>query len=117
MRKRITFRLFFIPVLMMFVGFGLSSSGWAIDLQTAKSQGAVGEKPNGYLGLVNASASGDVKSMMKKINALRKKEYQKIAQRNKTNLSSIETLAGKKVMGKTPAGQYVQTSGGKWVKK
>ncbi|MGI6638421.1 MAG: YdbL family protein [Desulfobulbus sp.] len=90
------------------------TSAWALDLQTAKQRGLVGETPSGYLAVVQASteASGLVKS----INAQRKQEYANIAKRNGIDLGAVEQLAGKKAMEKTPAGQYVQV-GGVWVKK
>ena len=118
MTRRLTIRLFAMPALIiMLAGLGWSATSWAIDLQSAKSQGLVGEQPNGYLGLVKASASGDVKAMMEDINAKRKQEYQSIAQRNKTELSVIEALAGKKAIERTAAGQYVKLPSGQWTKK
>jgi len=118
MTRRLSLRLFAMPALIiMLAGLGWSAPGWAIDLQSAKSQGLVGEQPNGYLGLVKASVSADVKTMMNDINAQRKKEYQVIAQRNKTKLNVVEALAGKKAIERTPSGQYVKLPSGQWVKK
>ncbi len=73
----------------------------------AKSQGLVGETPTGYLEVVKANPETD-----KLINAKRKTHYQKIAKKNKTPLSKVEEMAGKKAMKKTPAGQYVKVGGG-----
>lgn len=118
MTRRLSLRLFAMPVLIvMLAGLGWSAPSWAISLQSAKAQGLVGEQPNGYLGLVKATASADVKAMMNNINAQRKTEYQAIAQRNNTSLSAVEALAGKKAIERTPAGQYVKLPSGRWLKK
>ena len=117
-RTHLSLRLLVMPALIiMLAGLGWSAPSWAIDLQAAKSQGLVGEQPNGYLGLVKASAAADVKAMMDDINAKRKKAYQSIAQRNKTDLNAVEVLAGKKAIEKTPSGQYVKLPSGQWAKK
>lgn len=118
MTRGLLLRVFTIPTLLiMLSGLGWSTASWAIDLQAAKAQGLVGEQPNGYLGLVKGDTSGDVKAMMQEINGLRKKEYESIAQRNQTELSVVEALAGKKAIEKTPAGQYIKLPGGEWKKK
>lgn len=116
MTRRLSLRLFAIPALIiMLAGLGWSAPGWAINLQDAKAQGLVGEQPNGYLGLVKASPAAE--ALMKDINTKRKKAYQAIAQRNKTKLNVVETLAGKKAINRTPRGQYIKNAAGKWVKK
>jgi len=118
MVRRSILRLVMIPVVLVtLAGFGLSTASWAMNLQEAKTKGLVGEQPNGYLGLVKADAGSDVKAMVNEINGLRKKEYQSIAQRNKTELNVVETLAGKKAIEKTPSGQYIRLPAGGWTKK
>ncbi len=118
MTARLSLRFLAIPALIItLAGLGWSGSSWAISLHEAKAQGLVGEQASGYLGLVKPNASGAVKALMKDINAKRRKEYQAIARRNKTGLSAIETLAGKKAIARTPSGRYVKPRSGKWVKK
>ena len=118
MTRRLALRLFAMPALIfMLAGLGWSAPSWAISLQDAKSQGLVGEQPNGYLGLVKANASADVKAMMNDINAQRKQEYQRIAKSNNTKLDVVEALAGKKAIERTPSGQYVKLPSGQWAKK
>ena len=91
-----------------------ANGGFAMDLQSAKQSGLVGETPGGYLGVVKADPGA--KSLVDSVNAKRKQEYQDIAKRNNIALKDVEQLAGKKAIDKTPAGQFVQV-GGKWVKK
>lgn len=90
-------------------------SSMAMDLQEAKAKGLVGEKLDGYLGVVKASP--EVSRLVDDINGARKKYYREIALRNKTSLEVVEKLAGEKAIDKTPGGQYVQTTSGQWQKK
>lgn len=89
-------------------------TGLALDLQTAKAQGLVGETLTGYLEAVKATP--EVQNLVNSINAKRKAEYQTIAKRNNTSLQAVEQLAGKKAIEKTPPGQYIKV-GGSWQKK
>ncbi len=98
------------------VGFDGPQISYALTLQEAKSQGVLGETPDGYLGLVSPTASSEVKSLMNTVNQKRKQKYQEIAQRNGTQLRAIEVLAGKTAIKKTKPGHYIKLSG-KWVKR
>ncbi len=89
-------------------------AAFALDLQTAKAQGLVGETLTGYLAPVKATP--EVQQLVKTINTKRKAQYIKIAQRNGTSLQAVEQLAGKKAIEKTPPGQFIKAGGG-WQKK
>ncbi len=86
----------------------------ALDLQTAKAQGLVGETTTGYLAPVKATP--EAQKLANNINAKRKQHYQQIAKRNKTPLNAVEQLAGKKAIEKTPSGQFININGS-WQKK
>jgi len=94
---------------------GFSSLLWAVDLQSAKNQGLVGETPSGYLAAVKDSA--DARAVVANVNNARKKHYQSIASRNGTSLQVVEILAGKKAIAKAARGHYVKNASGSWVKK
>ena len=103
-------------VTLIFVTFFVVwSNAFALDLQTAKSQGLVGETPSGYLAPVKGG-NGEAAKLVQSINTQRKAHYQNIANRNKTSLQSVEHLAGKKAIEKSPAGNFVQVNG-QWKKK
>lgn len=88
---------------------------WALSLEEAKAKGLVGEKPSGYLGLVNP-ADRDAQVLVNEVNQKRRQAYEEIARRNGTNLSQVELLAGEKAIQNTKAGHLVEGPGG-WVKK
>ncbi len=102
-------------LLSLFLSAVLSvPSVFALSLDEAKSKGLVGEQANGYLGTRDISAP--VEALVADINAKRRTEYQKIAEKNGTTVGSVEVLAGKKALDATPKGQFVSTDG-TWIKK
>lgn len=92
----------------------MSFSAWAISLDDAKSQGLVGEDSSGYLGLVVQNA--EAKVVVDTINAKRKAQYLKLAQKNNLSLAQVEALAAAKTIEKTQRGHFVEVNGN-WVKK
>lgn len=93
----------------------IPSISFALSLDEAKSKGLVGEKRNGYLGVVKDSP--EVKALVSDINAKRKAQYGEIAKKNGTALNAVENLAGEKAVEKTSSGNYIQDSSGSWKKK
>lgn len=101
--------------------FAVSLPLLAMDLQqamsalgAAKTQGLVGEQPNGYLGVVGSSAQA--KEIAELINKARKAEYQKLAAKNGIQLADVEAIAGQKAIEKTDPGQFIYLNG-QWQKK
>lgn len=88
---------------------------YALSLDEAKTRGLVGEQANGYLGVVNPG-SQEAQSLTNEVNQKRRQAYQDIAARNKTQLETVETLAGEKAIQNTKPGHFVEGSGG-WTKK
>ncbi|WP_144392308.1 YdbL family protein [Pleionea sediminis] len=103
----------FIAIALLSVA---SLQAWAADLDSAKAQGLIGEKPDGYLGLVVKNAPDDVKAMIKSVNEKRKAKYQEVADQRKIALSKVEVIAGKKALEKTKSGHFIYADG-KWIKK
>ena len=95
--------------------FLMSPSVFAIDLSTAKAQGKVGEKMDGYLGIVQSSS--EIKALVADINAKRKSKYQQLSKQQSVPLKKIEAIAGEKAISKTKPGHYIQLPNGKWKKK
>jgi uncharacterized protein YdbL (DUF1318 family) len=109
-----------MTILRWFIGLTiLWSAGWAtasgLSLEEAKKKGLVGEKSNGYLGVVNP-ASQEAHALTNEVNAKRRQAYEDIAQRNKTQLESVEALAGQKAIQNTKPGHFVEGPDG-WTKK
>lgn len=92
------------------------SLAFALTLDQAKQQGLVGERQDGYLGIVGASTP-DVVTLVKATNNARRTEYERIAGQTGQARSVVEQLAAKKAFQMTPSGQYVQDGAGGWRKQ
>lgn len=88
---------------------------WALDLTQAKSQGLVGERADGLIGAVSG-ASADVQKLITDTNNGRLDIYRQQARSQGVSLEQYQAIAGKSLIERTPAGQFVNT-GGNWVKK
>ncbi|MDH3639193.1 MAG: YdbL family protein [Gammaproteobacteria bacterium] len=88
----------------------------AADLNQAKAAGWVGEKVDGYLGMVKPGAPNEVKELVAAINGKRKAEYEKIAKKNGVPAADVARLTAAKVIGSAASGTYVQNAKGQWVK-
>jgi uncharacterized protein YdbL (DUF1318 family) len=100
----------FLLILSIF----FSSVVFAISLDEAKDKGLVGEKDNGYLGLV--VEQNDAQSLVNDVNAKRKIVYLKLAEKNGITLQQVEKLAAQKAYKKTNSGHYLWMNG-RWIKK
>ena len=97
-----------IRVLTTFtVLMAVTAGAFAVDLDQAKADGLVGERADGYLGLVVTNASSEVKALVEEINAKRKAQYARIAERNGIDVGEVAVLAGRKTIEKTPSGGWI----------
>ena len=100
------------PVFFLLVAV---APAFPMSVEEAKTKGLVGEKPNGYLGVVNP-ASQEAQSLTDDINRKRRQAYEEIAARNRTQLETVEALAGEKAIQNTKPGHFVEGPGG-WTRK
>jgi uncharacterized protein YdbL (DUF1318 family) len=101
--------------ILLFVA--VAPSARADELDSAKAAGQVGERPDGYLGVVSPSAPPAVKQLVDDVNAKRKGKYGEIAKQNGTAVDAVAALMGAKLIERAPAGHYVMGANGRWVKK
>jgi uncharacterized protein YdbL (DUF1318 family) len=90
---------------------------WAEDLDQAKSGGLVGERIDGYLGLVDETAPPSVKTLVAEVNAKRREGYAAIAAKRGVPVAAVAQIAGEKLIEKMPKGQYVMGADGQWRRK
>lgn len=83
-------------------------------LSQSKSQGLVGEQPNGYLGVVQSTDHSE--AVVKLINDARRAEYARMAKQNNIAVADVEAIAGKKAIEKTASGHFILLDG-EWIKK
>lgn len=93
----------------------LSAQAFAMELSTARANGYVGEKTDGYVDVVKAQSG--VAEMVADINAKRRAEYQRISRENGQPLSVVGKLAAEQIINGLPSGALYQSTDGSWRKK
>ena len=81
--------------------------------QAARSAGQVGEKPDGYLGVVG-SQSGAVQSLVSDLNIRRRENYAQKAQEQGVTLQEYAMTQGCILIARTGAGEKYQAPDGSW---
>jgi uncharacterized protein len=102
-------------VLLMFCLAALPAAAQSLD--QAKADGQVGERIDGYVGVVDANASADVRALVDKVNAERRAKYAEIAAERGTSVQAVAQIAGEKLIERAPSGQYVLGADGRWRQK
>ncbi|MEO5336454.1 MAG: YdbL family protein [Magnetospirillum sp. WYHS-4] len=105
-----------LPLLAAAIALLLSLPAFAQSLGDAKSQGLVGERPDGYVGAVKSLPSS-VKSLVDDVNAQRRANYEDIARRQNTSRSAVEAVAGTRLQDMTAPGGFIQDTSGGWRRK
>lgn len=102
--------------ILLVLALSWTGLAFSAELGQAKSDGLVGERADGYLGLVQEDAPADVVNLVKEVNDKRRAEYQRIASSNDLSLEDVQALAGRKAIERTAAGGWILTNGG-WRQK
>ena len=89
----------------------------AQSLDQAKAAGQVGERIDGYVGVVDANAPGDIRALVDEVNAERQAKYAEIAAERGIAVQAVAQIAGQKLIGRAPGGQYVLGADGQWRQK
>lgn len=100
------------------LAFGLfTSPALAISLNEAKAQGLVGERIDGFLGVVPADAPAEVGQLVERINAERREKYEQLAAQRDIPVDAVAQIAGEKLIERAPSGQFIAGPDGRWRKK
>jgi uncharacterized protein YdbL (DUF1318 family) len=89
----------------------------AQSLDEAKAEGQVGERIDGYVGVVDANAPGEVRALVDEVNAERREKYAEIAAERGTSVQAVAQIAGQKLIARAPGGEYVLGADGQWRQK
>lgn len=103
--------------LLLLVAVAQTAAGSGLDLDSAKSQGLVGEKADGFVGIVGADSTAPVAALVKNVNAKRAAAYAEIAKQNGTTLDAVAALAGAKLIERAAKGEWVTDASGNWRQK
>jgi uncharacterized protein YdbL (DUF1318 family) len=94
----------------------LAAPALALDLNSARDQGLVGEMADGFVAAVPGKESAEVTKLVNEVNTRRKAHYAEIAARNGTPVEAVAALAGKKLIEGAPSGWMVKPDGD-WIRK
>ncbi|TFH71719.1 DUF1318 domain-containing protein [Gammaproteobacteria bacterium LSUCC0112] len=89
----------------------------AQSLDEAKATGLIGEKRDGYIGLVQGSAPPAVISLVEDVNRQRRVRYEQIARENNIGIEQVAQLAFNKAVEATRSGHFLEDANGRWVRK
>ena len=89
----------------------------AITLDQAKATGLVGERFDGYLGLVDANAPAEVRTLIEDINAQRRARYSDIAANRGVPVEAVGKLTAERVINGAPPGTFYMGEDGRWRRK
>lgn len=98
------------------LAFAPAASAGDPQIDAAISAGQVGERIDGYLGVVG-SADAAVVRKVQDINNRRRAVYEETASANGTTVQIVAQLAGEKQIAKLQAGQYFMDASGSWTQK
>ena len=95
----------------------LAAPARAGALAEAKAAGWVGERIDGYVGIVDPAAPPEVRALVKEINAKRRQKYEAIAAEQGIDLTKVEIIAGETLIERAKPGEWVTDRSGRWVRK
>jgi len=115
MKHELILKLFMSVSLVLW----LTATGmaWAITLEEAKAEGLIGEKVDGYVGVVTANPDAKLQELVANTNDGRREVYQELAERNDITIEAVGIVSAEKLNKMAPPGQFVQTPSGQWQKK
>ena len=103
----------FVAALLLVLAF---QGAWAVDIQTAKEQGLVGEANTGFLAAVG-TPSAEVRDLITEVNAKRKAEFERTAKKTGATLVQVRARFYELAVQRTEPGHYYQDASGSWKKK
>jgi len=89
----------------------------AQSLDQAKAAGQVGERIDGYVGVVDANTPGEVRALVDRVNAQRRAKYAEVAAERGISVQAVAQIAGEKLIERAPRGQWVLGANGQWRRK
>lgn len=115
-------RLIHSLLIVLSLGLGAALMGAAPaaadPLDDARAAGQIGERPDGYVAVVDASAPASIKALADSINRQRREAYQKIAQEKGVAIEQIGALTAEKIINeKLRPGMFYMDASGAWKQK
>jgi len=95
-----------------------SATAQGAEIEAAKSAGVVGERIDGYLGIVeNGAVGASLRRRLNEINARRRAAYDEVAVEAGATVAQVARVTGEKQIERVPSGQFYMDESGRWVRK
>ncbi len=97
----------------------LGGNAYAEDrpLDAPRAQGLIGERYDGYALVHDAQASAEIRALVAKTNAERRKVYAAQATSTGAPVAEVGKVYGLQILHKAPAGTWLQSADGRWTQK
>ncbi len=92
-------------------------AAWAIDIDSAKDRGLVGEANTGYLAAVQRPVSAEVEALIRDVNAKRRAQFERTAKSTGATLEQVRVRFYQLAVQKTRPGHHYQDQDGRWRRK
>lgn len=90
----------------------VTGAAFAMDLNSARRAGLIGEKLDGYAAVVKAQTG--VADLVNDVNNRRKAEYERISKQNGQPVNVVSKLAAEQIINGLPKGTLYQGPDGSW---
>ncbi|MGB3625511.1 MAG: YdbL family protein, partial [Henriciella sp.] len=87
------------------------------QIETAKQQGVVGERIDGYLGIVDGGADAALIRRVQDINNKRRAAYDDLAEQTGTTPEQVARITGEKLIAGAASGEFIMDDSGNWIRK
>ncbi len=87
------------------------------QIEAAQKQGVVGERIDGYLGIVSGNVDPALRRKVNEINNKRRALFDRMARDTGTTTAQVARISGEKQVARAKAGEFVMRDNGTWTKK
>lgn len=88
------------------------------QIDAAKASGVVGERIDGYLGIVDdGAADASLRRKVQEINARRRAAYDELARDTGTTVAQVARVTGERQIERASPGEFYMDENGRWVRK
>ena len=103
--------------LLMALAMLFAAPAMADALDDARAAGLIGERPDGLVAPVSASAPANIQSLAQSVNAKRMEKYQQISAEKGVPVEQVGAITAEKIIGNLKPGWYYMDASGNWVQK
>lgn len=111
LRRRFLSALAVLPLLLA------GGTAAALTLDEARAKGLVGERPDGYVAPVVPDPPPEVRELVERVNAERRRVYGELARREGVPVEVVAAITAKKIIERLPPGAYWMDEKGQWHRK